>query len=143
MTEAQGGHRRSGSQLYALVVGASLALAGALGFFYEAGFGTGDVERDDVFGLLDVNGWHNVVHLSSGLVGLALARSFGGARAFACGFGAIYAVVAIAGFIAGDPGDVLGLIPVNTEDNVLHTLLGAAGLATYLAGSPEPPPTTV
>ena len=56
-------------------------LAGILGFFYNASFGTGDgTERDAVLGILDVNGWHNVVHIVTGALGLAVARSYGGAR---------------------------------------------------------------
>jgi hypothetical protein len=76
-----------------------------------------------------VNGWHNVVHIASGLVGLALARTH--AREFALGFGVVYAVVAVWGFIVGDGGSILSIIPVNTEDNVLHAVLAVAGLAVY------------
>ncbi len=42
--------------------------AGSLGFFYNASFDTGDnVPRDAVLGILDVNAWHNLVHLDTGL----------------------------------------------------------------------------
>jgi hypothetical protein len=135
--------RRSPAQAYALVIGATLVLAGILGFFYNASFGTGDgTERDAVLGILDVNGWHNVVHIASGAVGLALAGSYDGSRAYALGFGVIYLVVALLGFIAGDGDEIFNLIPVNTEDNVLHLLIGFAGLISGLATPGVPAPST-
>jgi hypothetical protein len=134
---------RSPAQVYALVLGISLTAAGILGFFYSADFGTGDgTERDAVFGILDVNGWHNIVHLATGLLGLAVATSYGNARLYALGFGVVYLIVALLGFIAGDGEEIFNLIPVNTEDNILHLLLGIAGVGAGLATSPEPGPTT-
>lgn len=134
---------RSPAQLYALVFGIVLVAAGVLGFFYEASFSTGDdIERDAVLGILDVNGWHNVVHILSGLLGLAVAGSYANARLYALGFGAIYIVVAILGFIAGDGDAIFDLIPVNTEDNVLHVLIGVAGLGAGMATPAAPAPTT-
>lgn len=135
--------KRSPAQLYALVFGIVLVAAGVLGFFYESSFSTGDdLDRDALLGILDVNGWHNVVHILSGLVGLAVAGSYANARLYALGFGAIYIVVAILGFIAGDGGEIFNLIPVNTEDNVLHVLIGVAGLGAGMATPAEPSPTT-
>ena len=122
----------SPARLYALVVGATLVVAGIIGFFYNASFAVGSaVERDAVLGLLDVNGWHNVVHLATGALGLVLARS--AARAYALGLGAVYVLVFVLGLIVGDGGELLGLIPINTPDNVLHLLLGATGLAAGFA----------
>ncbi len=125
---------RSPAQVFALVIGVTLVAAGILGFFYSASFGTGDgTERDAVLGILDVNAWHNLFHLVSGVIALAVAGSYGGARSFALAFGAVYLVVTILGFIAGDGDEILNLIPVNTEDNVLHLLIGIAGIAAGLA----------
>jgi len=68
---------RSPAQLYALIFGVVLVAVGILGFFYEASFSSGDdAERDAVLGILDVNGWHNLVHIASGVVGLAVAGSY-------------------------------------------------------------------
>jgi Domain of unknown function (DUF4383) len=118
------------ARLYAMVVGATLTLAGIIGFFYSTSFGSpGDV--DAVFGILDVNAWHNIVHLLTGLLGLAAIGY--AARSYALGLGAVYLVVAIWGFIIGDGDSILGFIPINTEDNVLHLILGLAGLAAGLA----------
>jgi hypothetical protein len=84
----------------------------------------------------EVNGWHNLVHIASGLVGLALWRSVSGARSFALGFGLVYGIVTLWGFIDGN--DVLGLIPVNAADNVLHLLIATLGIAAGLASREDP-----
>ena len=125
---------RSPAQVFALVIGATLVAAGILGFFYSASFSTGDgAERDALLGILDVNGSHNLVHIASGAVGLLVVGSYRGARLYALGLGAVYLLVTLLGFIAGDGGEILNLIPVNTEDNFLHLLIALAGVAAGLA----------
>ena len=62
----------SPAKLYATLVGAVLTIAGITGFFYTASFGSPGAV-DDTFGILAVNGWLNVVHLATGLLGLAAA----------------------------------------------------------------------
>src|SRR5919108_2005545 len=128
------------AKLYCGVVGTVLVVAGIIGFFYNAHFGSGsDVFGNDtsvkVFGILTVNGWHNVVHLVAGALGL-LAVGYA-ARAYALGLGAVYIVVAIWGFIIGSHESILGFIPINTEDNVLHLALGLLGLAAGAATPAE------
>jgi hypothetical protein len=135
--------RRSPARAYALAIGFTLVAAGILGFFYNASFGTGDgTERDAVLGILDVNGWHNVVHILTGVIGLWAAGSYGAARGYALLFGAVYLVVAALGLIAGDGDEIFNLIPVNTEDNVLHLLLGVGGVWAGLLTPGTPAPTT-
>ena len=134
---------RSPAQVFGLVVGLTLVAAGILGFFYNASFGTGDgTERDAVLGILDVNGWHNTVHVLTGAIGLAVSGAYDGSRVYALGFGAIYLVVAVLGFVAGDGDEIFNLIPVNTEGNVLHLLIGFAGVGAGLATPSTPAPST-
>src|SRR4051812_34168689 len=133
---------RSPSQIYALLFGVTLVVAGVVGFFYSSSFGQpGKV--DGVLGILNVNGWHNLVHIATGLIGLAVFASYGNARLYALGLGAVYVAIAIWGFIAGDGSNLLGIIPVNTEDNFLHVLIGIAGLGAGAATPAVQPPTTV
>jgi uncharacterized protein DUF4383 len=132
---------RSPAQLFALVFGAVLVAAGILGFFVNASFEVAGDDRSTLI-LFDVNGWHNVVHLLSGAIGLAVVGSYAGARAYALGLGAVYVVVTILGFIVGDGGEIFGLIPINTEDNILHLLIAAAGIGAGLATPARPAPTT-
>ena len=123
------------AKLYAGVVGATLAVAGVIGFFYENEFTSDESVRDAVFGLLDVNGWHNLVHVATGVLGLAAYRAgIEASRNYAIGLGLVYIVVAIWGFAVGDGDSILGFIPVNTEDNVLHSLIGVLGVLAFFAG---------
>ncbi|HEX8053231.1 MAG TPA: DUF4383 domain-containing protein [Thermoleophilaceae bacterium] len=131
---------RTPAQLYALVFGATLVLAGILGWFYSSSFGSPG-EVDGVLGILDVNGWHNIVHMATGVLGL-LALGYSAARTYALGLGAVYVLVAIWGFAVGDGGQILSIIPVNTEDNILHLLIGLAGLGAYAATPAVEKPTT-
>jgi hypothetical protein len=130
-------NRERYARLFALVVGAVLIVAGVIGFFYESAFTSDESTRDAVFGILDVNGWHNAVHIVTGLVALAMAQRY--AREFALGFGVVYLVVAIWGFIVGDGGSILSIVPVNTEDNVLHAIFAVAGFAVYALTAAERP----
>jgi hypothetical protein len=134
---------RSPAQIYALLFGAVLVTAGIIGFFYEASFSTGDSAKyDEVFGILGVNGWHNLVHIASGAIGLAVAGSYANARLYALGLGAIYIVLAIWGFALDNPDLLLDLVPLNDEDNVLHLLIGIAGIGAGLATPAIPAPST-
>lgn len=131
----------SPARLYATLVGAVLVVAGIIGFFYEASFATGNsLVADDVFGLLAVNGWHNLVHILLGLMGLALAGSTQSARFYCLFSGVVYLVLAIWGFAVVDDGigDLINLVPVNTEDNILHLILSLTGFAAAFATPSEP-----
>jgi hypothetical protein len=118
------------ARLYATLVGGTLVVVGIIGFFYSASFG-GPGTVDSVFGIFAVNGWHNIVHILTGAIGLLVAGY--AAREYALGLGVVYTLIAIWGFIIGDNESILGFIPVNTEDNFLHLLLGILGLAAGAA----------
>jgi hypothetical protein len=134
----------SPARLYCLLVGGVLVIAGIIGFFYEASFKTGDsIRADDVFGILAVNGWHNLVHISIGA--LLLLAAGAAARAVAMFVGILYIVLCILGFIAtggdgisfvAENGVLIDLVPVNDEDNVLHLILGITGIIAALATRP-------
>jgi Domain of unknown function (DUF4383) len=134
----------SPARLYCLLVGAALVIAGIIGFFYEASFKTGDsIRTDDVFGILAVNGWHNLVHISIGALLLAAAGS--AARGAALIVGILYIVLCVLGFIAtsnngigfiAENNTLVDLVPVNNEDNVLHLILGITGAIAAYASRP-------
>ena len=128
----------SPARLYATLVGAVLTIVGISGFFYSGSFGSPG-EVDKVFGILAVNGWHNILHLATGLLGLAAAGY--AARQYALGIGLVYVVVAIWGFMIGSGDAILSIVPVNTPDNILHLILGLTGLAAG-AATPEGAPVT-
>jgi hypothetical protein len=134
----------SPARLYCLLVGAALVVAGIIGFFYEASFASGDsIRSDDVFGILSVNGWHNLVHIAIGAVLLLAAGS--AARGAALVVGVLYIVLCVLGFIAtsnngigfvAENDTLLKLVPVNNEDNVLHLILGLTGVIAAFATRP-------
>ena len=133
---------RTPAQWYCLLAGAALLLAGIFGFLADATFDTGasgtDNDGGNVGGALqgdsflgfEVNGWHNVVHLLSGLVLLAAFSKRKPAKTVALAFGIVYGLVTLIGLIDGN--DVLGLIPVNPADNILHLALSLAGILAAL-----------
>jgi Domain of unknown function (DUF4383) len=121
------------AQVYALTLGGVLVLVGILGFLVEPSFGIGDSAERGTLIAFDINGWHNVVHLLSGVVGLAMAATAAKARLFAIGYGAVYVLVTVLGFIVGDGGLLLSLIPINTADNLLHLAIAVTGIAVGLS----------
>jgi hypothetical protein len=147
---ARGGNGHAGSrgrqgltpaQWYCLLAGLALLLAGIFGFIADATFdtaGSSDPEGGNTGGALqgdsflgfEVNGWHNIVHILSGLLLLSAFRKRGPAKTVALAFGLVYGLVAIIGLIDGN--DVLGFIPVNPADNILHIALSALGIITGL-----------
>ena len=135
MATSTDARRQSLATQFCLVVGAVLVLAGIIGFFYNSSFTSDKSVHDDVLGILSVNGWHNVVHLLTGAVTLAAARSM--PRTWAGVFGVVYLAVAVWGFIIGSGDSILSIIPVNSADNVLHLLLGLTGLGVYAASGEE------
>ena len=126
---------RTPAQLYALLFGAVLLVVGIVGFAADSSFDTGSNLNGDDLIAFEVNGWHNLVHILSGVAGLALSRTAAGARTFALGFGAVYLAVTIWGFADGDT--VLWLLPVNTADNFLHLALAVLGIGAGLASAPR------
>ncbi len=82
-----------------------------------------------------VNTAHNVVHLLSGIAALACGFASGvAARAFCLGFGAVYGLVAVLGFLGAAP--VVSLLHLNAADNWLHALLATVLLATGVLSLP-------
>jgi hypothetical protein len=132
---------RSSAQTWARLIGWVLLLTGIVGFFYSASFGSpGEVEA--VFGILDVNGFHNLVHVLSGLLGIVMSRAFGSARVYCLLLAATYAAVTIWGLVVGDGGEILSIVPVNTEDNVLHALIALVSLVVGYGSAAVPKPST-
>ena len=114
----------SPARLYATLAGATLVVAGIVGFFYSASFGSpGEVE--EMLGAFSVNGWDNVLHVLTGTIGLVAADY--ASRRYALWIGVFYVVLGFWGFALGGEA-ILGFLPVNTGDNLLHLTLGTLGV---------------
>src|SRR4051794_4017678 len=123
----------SPAELFCRVVGPTLILVGLLGFIANSSFSANPPKSDDLI-IFGVNGWHNVVHILSGLLLLAFARGARTARTGVLIFSVAYLAVTIWGFIDGN--DILSLIPTDTADNGLHLLLTAVGFGAYALTKP-------
>lgn len=89
-----------------------------------------------LFGVFAVSGLHNVVHLTFGVVGLVLMRSYAAARWYLIGGGLAYLALWIYGLAIHHAT----FMPINSADNVLHFALGAVMvlLGLTLAGQRDP-----
>ena len=110
------------------VFGVVFLLVGILGFV------PGITTDGHLLGIFHVNTAHNVVHILSGLAALIAANaSERAALNYFRIFGAIYALVAILGFVAGGNAPVLGIIANNPADNWLHAAIAAVALVLGFA----------
>ncbi len=124
----------SPARLYASLVGAALVAFGIVGFFYSASFGSpGDVQQE--LGVFAVNGWSNLLHVLTGVLGLYLAGY--ASRAYSLCLGAAYMALGLWGFALGSGAAIVGLVPVNAGTDLLQLALGALGVAAALA-TPAP-----
>jgi Domain of unknown function (DUF4383) len=120
-------------QIAALLVGAAFLLTGVLGFIpgvttnFDMLSFAGHHSGAKLLGLFEVSVLHNIVHLAFGVAGLTLARTFGGARGFLLGSGAIYLVLTLFGLVI-DEESPANFVPVNAADNWLHLVLALAML---------------
>lgn len=121
-------------QKAAAAVAATFLLVGIAGFIpglttnYDDLEFAGHESGAELLGIFQVSVLHNVVHLLFGLVGLALIRSWSGARAYLIGGGAVYGLVWLYGLLVDEKGDA-NFLPVNNADDWLHLIL-AVGMIT-------------
>lgn len=140
------GTRRSTLQTAAMVVGAVFLLVGILGFVpgITSDFDTlqfaGHESEAMLLGIFQVSILHNIVHLLFGVAGLAMARSWSGARTFLIGGGVIYLVLFIYGLVI-DHDSSANFVPLNSADNWLHLLLGVGMIALGVLLSRDRPTT--
>ena len=116
--------KRSPAQNFALVIGWTLVIAGGVGFAYSGVLRAPRATSAIVFGLLGVNGWHNLVHLAhrSDRPG-RVAGSYAGGPPLRVGLGDRLRRARDLGLRLGTrPVDPV-VMPVNTEDNFLHALI--------------------
>lgn len=110
------------AKTYATVVGAVLLLLGIAGLFMK-----------DLAGMVHFVPAHNIFHIASGILGL-----YSGIRgkklpiAFARVFGLVYTAIGILGFVHMAQLEPLQL---NAVYNVVHLLVGIAGLAVGFMGA--------
>ena len=128
---------RSPVQTAAMVVGLVFLLVGILGFIpgittnYDDLKFAGHDSDAQLLGIFDTSILHNIVHLLFGVAGLALARTWEGARTYLIGGGLVYGVLFLYGAIFhGEKSS--NWIPVNWADNILHLALAGGMIVAGL-----------
>ena len=123
-------------QRFAQVFGAVYVLVGIVGFIpplLTGGSLPGVIGPFSglLLGLFAVNWVHNLAHLSLGVAGLAVYKSFSASKAYALVLGISHVGLLLLGILSGSVATLGGLFPLNGVDNVLHTLVALPGLAIY------------
>ena len=146
MTDNTHMHTRSGAgrtmgspvQAASALVGAVFLVVGVLGFIpgittpYDGMEAAGHESRAELLGIFQVSILHNVVHLLFGVAGLAMARSFAGARTYLIAGGVIYLVLWVYGLVV-DEDSQANFVPLNDADDWLHFVLGLGMIALGVA----------
>ena len=129
-------------QKAATIVSVVFLAVGVMGFIpglttnYDSMMFAGHESEAMLLGVFQVSILHNIVHLLFGVVGLVLARSIAGAKAYLIGGGLVYAVLWLYGlFVAED--SAANFVPLNDADDWLHLGLavGMIALGLLLGGS--------
>ena len=119
---------RSPNRILAVIFGAGYILVGLLGFAVTGSIDFFATDGGLLFGIFEVNNFHNVAHL---LIGSALLiaglTTIPAARAVNMTVGAAYLLLGLAGFFLID--SPFNHLAINTADNVLHFASAAVLLA--------------
>lgn len=114
----------------AWVFGVVFIIVGVLGFVPS--FSSGGL----TLGVLSIDAMFAAVYIVSGILALLAAWSSAQhAMLYFKVFGIVFAIATVAGFIEGDT--VLGLMTVNTADNVLDLVIAAIALWAGFGGKLE------
>ena len=124
---------RSTIQRAAQLVGIVFLLVGILGFIPgitedAPGDFAGEESEGQLLGIFQTSVLHNIVHLLFGVAGLALARTWEGARNFLIGGGIAYLALWLLGLLG-----VMDWLPADDADDWLHLALGAGMIALGVA----------
>jgi hypothetical protein len=109
------------AKVYAQVVGVVLLIIGVIGLLTSSLLGAPTTVT------------HNLIHLVSGAIGAYTGFTGNGYRAFAQIFGIVYTLVGVIGFLTAATLAGFG-VPVNTSYNLIHLVVGLAGLYAGFTG---------
>ena len=128
-------------RLLATIVAATFVIVGIAGFIpgvttelYDGLEFAGDESEAEIFGIFQTSILHNLVHLGFGLIGLAMARTWSGARTYLIGGGVIYLALWLLGLLDG-----ADWVPINDADDWLHLVLGIAMIGLGFATKRDRP----
>lgn len=112
----------------AIAFGVIFILAGALGFVPAVTPSTDDGGSGRLLGVFAVDPTHNLVHIVTGLIAVAVGTASDEAsRMFFKVLGIVYGLVALLGFAYGS-APILGLMANNLADAALHAVISVVAL---------------
>lgn len=117
------------AQMFALVAGVILTVAGVAALVVNFDFSTGGSIVTEKLLFMDVNGWSGVLMLLTGLVLLIGSRAADTARKVSLGVGVVYLVVTIWSLFTAT---VISMIPVNDMTAILYAAIGVLGVTAGL-----------
>ncbi len=110
-----------------LVFGIVFILIGVLWFVPAVTTATTMEGHRLLLGIFEVNLWHNIIHLASGVVALLCCSSALASKRYFQIFGIVYGLVAVLGFFDVE-GPLLGLVAHNMADIWLHVVITVTSL---------------
>lgn len=117
---------------YSLVAGVAYLALGVVGSFRTGLSGGTDMMNDMLFGIFMINPFHNVVHLTVGVLWLlgAFVLTAAGAEGLNLALGSFWVLATVLGFLGYL--SALAVMPGTTPDNFLHL---ATAIATLVLGT--------
>ncbi|MDP9395954.1 MAG: DUF4383 domain-containing protein [Actinomycetota bacterium] len=125
-------HGRELPQLVALGFAAVYVVVGLVGFLVTGFSGFAEPNTDRQLLGFELNPFHNVGHLVTGMTGLLLARTLGGARAYGWVLVASHVGLLVFGLLYANQDTPLNFFSFNVADNVLHVGVILVGLVIAL-----------
>lgn len=117
------------AQMFALVAGVILTVAGVLALVVNFDFGTGGSIVTEKLLFMDVNGWSGVLMLLTGLVLVIGSRTADMARKVSLGVGVVYLIVTVWSLFTDA---VIGMFPVNDMTAIVYAAIGVLGVTAGL-----------
>lgn len=123
------------AQMFALVAGVVLAVAGVAGMIVNADFSTGNTITTEGLLFLDVNGWSSLLMIVTGLILLVGGREADRARKVSLVVGAIYLAVTVWSLF---DSTILGMLAVNDMTAIFYAAIGVLGVTAGLGPDRRP-----
>ena len=118
------------AQWFALLAGVFLAALGVLTLVLN-NLSWGSTTNPSEFLLWKASGWNTILWMAMGVIGIFASTSLDAARTYGLVAGAVFAVLAVWGFI--DAGfDTMGIFAIGTTGNITHAVIAGLGLITAL-----------
>lgn len=117
------------AQMFALVAGVILTVAGVAALVVNFDFSTGGSIVTEKLLFMDVNGWSGVLMLLTGLALLVGSRTADMARKISLGVGVVYLVVTVWSLFTST---VIGIFPVNDMTAIVYAAIGVLGVTAGL-----------